>query len=106
MGPSKDEIDLQMKQAREHAHENLGDLEQPAASNAVSYVKIAAVIVGVAVVAGAGVLIYRRMNRRTRTEQLRNMVAAALRDLPGSLRELPDEVSTRLKRTLPSIKSW
>jgi hypothetical protein len=91
MGSSEDEIDRQIKEGR-------------AASNAVRFAKIAAVIVGVAVVAGAGVLIYRRMNRRTRTDQLRSMLVEALRDLPDSLRELPDEVSTRLKRSLPTIK--
>jgi hypothetical protein len=104
MGPSEDEIDRQIREAREHIDENLGVLEQRAASDAARYRKIAAVIVGVAVVAGAGVLIYRRMNRRTRTEQLRSMLVEALRDLPDSLRELPDELSTRLKKSVPSIK--
>jgi hypothetical protein len=28
----------------------------------------------------------------------------ALRDLPGSLRDLPDEVTSRLKKPLPSVK--
>ncbi len=32
------------------------------------------------------------------------MVIAALKDLPDTLRDLPDEVSTRLKKPLPSIK--
>ena len=104
MGSSEDEIDRQIREAREHIDENLGVLEERAASNAVRFAKVAAVIVGVVAVAGAGVLIYRRMNRRTRTEQLRSMLVEALRDLPDSLRELPDEVSTRLKRSLPTIK--
>ena len=104
MGTSEDEIDRQIKEAREHIDENLGVLEERAASNAVRFAKVAAVIVGVVAVAGAGVLIYRRMNRPTRTEQIRSMLVEALRDLPDSLRELPDEVSTRLKRSLPTIK--
>jgi hypothetical protein len=104
MGASADEIDRQIKETREHIDENLGVLEQRAASNAVRYGKIAALIVGVVAVAGAGVLIYRRINRPTRTEQLRSMVIEALKDLPDSLRDLPDEVSARLKRPLPSIK--
>jgi hypothetical protein len=104
MGSSEDEIDRQIKEAREHIDENLGVLEQRAASDAVRVGKIAALIVGVALVAGAGVLIYRRMNRRTRTEQLRHALVEALRDLPDSLRDLPDEVSTRFKRSLPTIK--
>jgi len=104
MGHSEDEIDRQIKETREHIDENLGVLEQRAASNGMRYGKIAAMIVGVAVVAGAGVLIYRRMSRPTRTEQLRKMLVEALKDFPDSLRELPDEVSTRLKKSLPSIK--
>ena len=104
MGASADEIDRQIKETREHIDENLGVLEQRAASNAVRYGKIAALIVGVAAVAGAGVLIYRRISRPTRTERLRSMVIEALKDLPDSLRDLPDEVSARLKRPLPSIK--
>jgi hypothetical protein len=32
------------------------------------------------------------------------MVIEALKDLPDSLRDLPEEVSARLKRPLPSIK--
>jgi hypothetical protein len=104
MGASADEIDRQIKETREHIDENLGVLEQRAASNAVRYGKIAAVIVGVVAVAGAGVLIYRRINRPTRTEQLRSMVIEALKDLPDSFRDLPEEVSARFNRPLPSIK--
>ena len=104
MGTSADEIDRQIRETREHIDENLGVLEQRAASNAVRYGMIAAVVIGFVAVAGAGVLIYRRMNRPTRTEQLRSMLVEALKDLPDSVRELPAEVSTRLKKSLPSIK--
>ena len=104
MGASSDEIDRQIKETREHIDENLGVLEQRAASNAVRYGKIAAVAVGIVAVAGAGVLIYRRMNGPTRREQLRSMVIEALKDLPDSLRDLPDEVSARFEKGLPSIK--
>jgi hypothetical protein len=104
MGASADEIDRQIKETRDHIDENLGVLEQRAASSAVRYGKIAAVIVGVVAVAGAGVLIYRLINRPTRTEQLRSIVIEALKDLPDSLRDLPEEVSARLKRPVPSIR--
>ena len=104
MGRSEDEIDRQVREARERIDANVGVIEERADFDAARYAKIAAVIVGVAVVAGAGVLIYRRMYRRTRAEQLRSMLVEALRELPDSLRELPDEVSTRLKRSLPTIK--
>ena len=68
------------------------------------YGKIAAVIVGVAVMAGAGVLIYRRINRPTRREQLRSMLLEALKDLPDALRDLPEDVANKVKKPLPSIK--
>ena len=104
MGASADEIARQIKETREHIDENLGVLEHRAVSNAVRYGKIAAVIVGVVAVAGAGVLIYRRANRPTRTDQLRSMLVEAFKDLPGSLHDLPDEISARLSKPLPSIK--
>ncbi|MHB8587325.1 MAG: hypothetical protein ACYDA0_00570 [Candidatus Dormibacteraceae bacterium] len=84
--------------------ENLGVLEQRAASNAIRYGRIAAIVVGVAAVAGAGWLIYRRINRPTRMERLQSLLIEALRDLPEALRELPDEVATRLTKPMPSIK--
>jgi hypothetical protein len=104
MGAAADEIDRQIRETREHMDENLGTLERRAASNATRYGKIAAVVLGVAVVAGSGVLIYRRMQRPSRTEQVRSMVLEVLKDLPDALRDLPAEVTARLKKPLPSIK--
>jgi hypothetical protein len=104
MGASEDEIDRQIKETRQHIEDNLDVLEQRATSNAVRYGKIAAVVVGVAVMAGAGVLIYRRINRPTRREQLRSMLIEALKDLPDALRDLPEDVASKVKRQLPSIK--
>jgi hypothetical protein len=104
MGDSEDEIDRQMKETREQIDENLGVLEQRATSKAVRYGKIAAVVVGVAVVAGAGVLIYRRINRPARSEQFRRMLIEALKDLPEALRDLPEDVVSKVKKPLPSIK--
>jgi hypothetical protein len=104
MGPSSDEIDRQIKETRQHMDEDLEALDERDASNAMRYGRIAAVVVGVAVVAGAGWLIYRRINRPTRRERLQSLVIEALKDLPDSLRELPDEVATRFKKPMPSIK--
>ena len=104
MGAAADEIDRQIKETREHMDENLGTLERRAASNATRYGRIAAVVLGVVVVAGTGVLVYRRRHRPSRTGQFREMVLEVLKDLPDSLRDLPGEVTTRLKRPLPSIK--
>jgi hypothetical protein len=104
MGAEADEIDSQIRKTREHMDENLATLERRAASNATRYGRIAAVVLGVVAVAGTGVLIYRRIRRPSRTEQLRSIVAEVLQDLPDSLRDLPGEVTTRLKKPLPSIK--
>jgi hypothetical protein len=104
MGAAADEIDRQIKETREHIDANLGTLERRAATKATRYGRIAAVVLGMAVVAGSGVLIYRRLRHPSRTEQLRSTVLQVLKDLPDSLRDLPGEVSTRLKRPLPSIK--
>jgi hypothetical protein len=104
MGSSTEEIDRQISETRDHIDQNLGMLEKRAASNAVRYGRIAAVVLGVVSVAGVGVLIYRRMNRPSRREQLQSMLIEVLRDLPNSLRDLPDEVTSRLKKQLPSVK--
>jgi hypothetical protein len=104
MGAAADEIDRQIKATRDHMDENIGVLEQRAASNAVRYGRIIAAALGVAALAGAGVLVYRRMNQPSRREQLRRMLIDALKDLPDSVRDLPDEVTTRLKKPLPSVR--
>jgi hypothetical protein len=104
MGASADEIDRQIVETRDRIDENLGVLERRAASNAVRFGRVAAVVLGVVAVAGAGVLIYRRINRPSRREQLQSMLIEALKALPGTLRDLPEDVSARLKRPLPSIK--
>ena len=104
MGASDDEIDRQMRATRDHMDQDLDDLEQQTASSAMRYGRIAAVVLGVAVVAVAGAVIYRRMNRPSRREQLQIMLIEALKDFPDSLRDLPDEVTTRLRKSLPSVK--
>jgi hypothetical protein len=104
MGAAADEIDRQIDETRDHIDANLGVLEQRAASNAKRYGRVAAVVLGVVAVAGAGVLIYRRINRPSRRDRLQGMLIAALKDLPDSLRDLPDEVKSRLKKPLPSIQ--
>jgi len=104
MGASADEIDRQISETRDQIDQNLGVLEKRAASNAMRYGRIAAVVLGVVTVAGVGVLVYRRMNRPSRREQLQGMLLEVLKDLPDSLRDLPDEVTSRLKKPLPSVK--
>lgn len=76
MSASPDEID-----------ENLDVLDQRSTSDTLRrYSGIMAVVLGVAVVAGAGVLIYRRMHGRTRKEQLQGTVIEGLKDLQDSVR--------------------
>ena len=104
MGASTDDIDRQIKETRDQIDENLGTLEQRAASGALHYGRIAAFVLGAAVVTGASVLIYRRVNRRNRREQVRSMLAQALKELPGSLQEGAGELKARLKKPMPSVK--
>jgi hypothetical protein len=104
MGAAADEIDRQIKETRDHMDENLGVLEQRAASKARRYGRVVAVVIGAAALAGAGVLIYRRINQPSRREQLHRMLVEALKDLPDSVRDLPDAVTTRLRNSLPSVK--
>jgi len=104
MGASTDEIDRQIGETRDHIDEKLSVLERRAASNAVRYGRVAAVVLGVVAVAGAGILIFRRINRPSRREKLQGMLIDALKDLPDTLRDLPEEVTSRLKKPLPSIK--
>jgi len=104
MGASTDEINRQINETRDHIDQNLGVLERRAASNLVRYGRVAAVVLGVVSVAGVGLLIYRRMNRPSRREKLQSMLVEAVRDLPDSLRNIPDEMRARLKKPLPSVK--
>ena len=104
MGASADEIDRQINETRRHIDQNLGVLEKRAAFNTMRFARIAAVVVGAVTVAGAGVLIYRRMNRPSRREHVQTLLSEAMRNLPGSLRDLPDEVTARLRKPFPSVK--
>ena len=104
MGAAADEIDRQIIETRDHIDENLGVLGRRTVSDAVRYGRLAAIVFGVVAVAGAGVLIYRRINRPSRRDQLQGMLIQALKELPDSLRAMPDEVTTRLKKPLPSIR--
>ena len=75
MGASAREIEQQIKETRERMDENLEVLEHRAASSAVRYGKIAAVVVGAAALAGAGFLLWRRTRRPT----LKGRLASLLR---------------------------
>ncbi len=96
MGASAREIERQIKETRERMDTNLTQLEGRAASKAKRYGRIAAIVAGVAVVAGAGLLIYRRMRRPTLRDRIDDLSVE-------NLRSLAQEVSGRLKERLPSV---
>ena len=98
MGASDDEIDRQIKAIRDDSV-----LEESAASNAARYGRVAAVV-SVVVVTGVAVLIYLRVNRRNKRQKLQRRLVQALKDIPDSLRDLPDDVKARLMKPLPSVK--
>lgn len=104
MGPSGDEIDRKVRQTREQIDKDVDVPEGTAESDAERYGRIAALVFGAVVVAAAGVLIYRRMRRPARREQLRRMLVEAIEDLPDAIRDLPDEVARQVMRPVPSIK--
>ena len=84
--------------------EDIGMLEERAASDVMRYARIALVAVGVAVVAGAGYLVYRRLRRPSRAQQMQKTLIDLLKNLPDSVREMPHEVASRLNRPMPSVK--
>jgi len=97
MGASADQIESEIKETRERIDENLGMLEGRAASNAVRYGRIAAIVVGVGVLAGAGFLLYRRSRRPNLKDRLDAMSI-------DSLKELAAEASERLSKRLPTVR--
>ncbi len=96
MGASAREIERQIKETRERMDNNLNQLEDRAASNAVRYGRIAAIVVGVVAIGGAGFLLYRKMRRPTLKDRLDDLSIE-------NLRELAEAVSGRLKGQLPSV---
>ena len=104
MGPAADEIDRQIRETRDQMDEKLDTLEKRAQSGAKRYGRIAAVALGVAVVGVAGYLVYRRVRRPSRIEQLQETLIGLLKSMPDSVRDMPHEVASRLKKPLPSVK--
>lgn len=93
MGASSVEIEREIRETRDRLDEELNVLEQRAASNARRFARVA---VGVGVGVGAvivGVMVYRRYRKR--------QTVNGLQDVLSSVRGLPDELTSRLKRRLP-----
>jgi hypothetical protein len=100
MGAAADEIDRQIRETRDHMDENLALLQRRTVPNARRYGRIALIVIAALAVAGAGFFAYRKVTKRSRIQRLHGMV----RDLPDSLRDLSDPVTSRLKKPLPSIR--
>ena len=94
MGASSAEIDQEIRDTRSELDGKLGVLERRAASGARRYGRYAAgVAVGILAV-GIGVVIYRRRRDRALVKQLYEALFETIRDLP-------QEVNSRLKEKLP-----
>ena len=94
MGASSAEIDQEIREARGELEQKLGVLEKRAASGARFYGRVAAgVAVGVLLVA-IGVIVYRRRQDRALVKQLQHRLLETMRDLP-------EEVTSKLKEKLP-----
>ena len=96
MGASAREIEREIKATRERMDDNLTRLEGRAASNAVRFGRITAVVVGLVAVGGAAFLVYRRTRRPTLRDRLDELSL-------DNLRALAAEATGRLKDRLPSV---
>ena len=94
MGASSAEIDQEIRDARGELGETLGVLESRAARGARLYGRVVAgVAVGVAVVV-VGVVAYRRRRQKNVARQLHRVLFETVRDLPH-------EMTSKLKKKLP-----
>jgi len=94
MGASSAEIDQEIKEARGELDETLGVLARRAARGARIYGGVAAgVLLGAAVVV-VGVMLYRRRQQKNVARRLHNVLVESVRDLPK-------EMTSKLKQRLP-----
>ncbi|MEP6752563.1 MAG: hypothetical protein ABI959_07445 [Candidatus Dormiibacterota bacterium] len=94
MGASSAEIDQEIKDTRGELDKTLGVLESRAAKGARLYGRVAAgVALGVAAVV-VGVIVYRRRRHKTVARRLHRVLFDTVRDLP-------EEMTSRLKKKLP-----
>lgn len=94
MGPSSAEIDQEIRKTREEIDQAIGVLEGRAARRARVYGRVAiGVAVGVTAVV-VGVVLYRRRRHKNVARQLHRAVFESVRDLP-------DDVRSKLRKYLP-----
>jgi hypothetical protein len=91
------QIDRQINKTHDPMEENLEGFESRAVSDARMYGRIAVIGLAVVALAGAGYLVYRRVRRPTLAKRLRARVL-------DSIRDLPPELQSRLKKQIPRVK--
>ena len=91
------QIERQMNETPDDEVQDFGSLEQRAASDARPYGRIAIISLAALALAGAGYLVYRRINRPALAKRLRTRVM-------DSIRDLPPELQSRLKKEIPRVK--
>ncbi len=102
MGDSSDEIDRHTREARSRLDQELELEEERAESSERRYWRVAAGVgVGLAAVA-IGVMVYRRYRRRSLVKQVRDVLFESVRDLPDEVTSRLDEVTSRLKDRFPT----
>jgi hypothetical protein len=97
MGITADEIDRQIGETLDDMDANVEILERRAAPAARRNARIVMIGAVALVMAGVGYLVYRRVRRVSPAKRLSNTVFASLRDLRH-------DVSSGLKKPLPSVK--
>lgn len=96
MGASAREIERQIKETRDRMDGNLTRLEGQAASSARRYGVIAGAVAGLALLAGAAFIVYRRMHRPTLRDRLSELSLDDLRSLSRRLRDAAPSVTVRV----------
>jgi hypothetical protein len=97
MRKSPDEIDRLTNETRDKGEDDFEGFEQRVPSDAQMYGRIAMISLAVVALAGAGYLVYRRVRRPTLARRLRTRVL-------DSIRDLPPELQSRLKKQIPRVK--
>lgn len=91
-----DEINSQIAAGRMTIQRSLDDMQKQVPDRVPREVIMATGIAAVVVAVGVGWMIYRTRRRRTLMQKLQEA-------LPGSVRELPDELRARAKKPLERV---
>jgi hypothetical protein len=94
MGASSAEIDQEIRDTRSELDQTLGVLERRAASGARTYGRVAAAVAAGLLAVVVGVVVYRRRRQKNVARQLHRVLFESVRDLP-------EEVTSKLRKRLP-----